>query len=167
MDPPVRVQWPASSPPPLRECLVGKLSCDLLQADTSVSGRRQLFCSDDRTVQLSNIFGWACLYTEDGAQTVKWKLEGCNHAEDPWYHHPGQGQMKGKVEMQRARKVAAYTSDQREKKGQDWASEGQKSALVSNSLPEAHQQRLVVSLTAFQIIRDSRHWVETGWGELG
>lgn len=38
-----------------------QLCFDLLQADTSVSGRRPLFCSDDRTVQLSNmVFGCAC-----------------------------------------------------------------------------------------------------------
>lgn len=61
--------------------------------------------------------------------------------------------MNGKVEMQRVRKVSAYTSNQKEEeKGQDWVSEGQRSALVSSSPPEAHQQRLAVSLTAFQKI---------------
>lgn len=55
--------------------------------------------------------------------------------------------------MQRVRKVTAYTSSQKEEeKGQDWVSEGQKSALGSSSPPEAHQQRLAVSLTAFQKI---------------
>lgn len=61
--------------------------------------------------------------------------------------------MNGKVEMQRVRKVTAYTSNQKEEeKGQDWVSEGQRSALVSSIPLEAHQQRLAVSLTAFQKI---------------